>query len=102
MKLHGEKLAGEGGGEDVGLGGGEGVVGDDWEAGDTAQQVRHGQTGEERGTVVVQSPRPPHHHQGQAVTNSPWEANKHQRQTRDILPSPRTERREKATPIEVS
>ena len=101
MELHGEKLAGEGGGEDVGLGGGEGVVGDDWEAGDTAQQVRHGQTGEERRAVVVQSPRPPHHHQGQAVTNRPWgQTNIRDRQEISFLP--RSERMENATPTEVS
>ena len=75
MQLHGEKLAGERRGEDVPLGGGEGAVGDDGEAGDTAQEVSHGQTGEQWGAVVVQSSCPPQHHQGQAVTNRSWGGN---------------------------
>ena len=72
MELHGEKLAGDGRAEDLCLGGGESVVGDEREAGDTAQQVPHGQTGEQGSAVVVQSPGPAQHHQGEAVTNSTW------------------------------
>ena len=49
----------------------EGVVRDEGEAGDAAQEVAHGQAGQQRSAVVVQSPRPPQHHQGQAVTNCP-------------------------------
>ena len=70
MELHGEKLAGDGGSEDLGLGGGESVVRDEREAGDAAQEVPHGQAGEEGSAVVVQPPRPSQHHQGQAVTES--------------------------------
>ena len=69
MELHGEKLAGDGGREDLCLGG-ESVVRDDGEAGDTAQEVPHSEAGEEGRAVVVQPPCPPQHYQGQAVTHS--------------------------------
>ena len=67
MELHGEKLAGEGGGEDVGLGGGEGVVGDDWEAGEAAEEVTESEAAQEGRAVVVQPASLTEHHQGQAV-----------------------------------
>lgn len=67
MELHGEKLAGEVGSEDLGLWG-ESVVRDDGETGDTAQEIPHSEAGEERSAVVVQPPRPSQHYQGQAVT----------------------------------
>ena len=71
MELHGEKLAGEGGGEDLCLGG-ESVVRDERKTGDTTQEVPHGQAGEQGSAVVVQSPGPAQHHQSEAVTNSTW------------------------------
>ena len=72
MELHGEKLAGDWRGEDLGLGGGESVVRDERQAGDAAQEVPHGQAGEQGSAVVVQSPGPAQHHQSEAVTNSTW------------------------------
>ena len=67
MELQGEKLAGEGGGEG---GGGEGVVGDDGEAGETAQEVAHGEAAQEGRAVIVETTALAEYHEGETVAET--------------------------------
>lgn len=67
MKLQGEKLAGEGGGEG---GGGEGVVGDDGEARETAEEVAHSEAAQEGRAVIVETTALAEYHEGETVTET--------------------------------
>ena len=64
VELHWEELACDGWGEGLGC---EGVVGDDWEAGEAAEEVTESEAAQEGRAVVVQPAGLTKHYQGQAV-----------------------------------